>query len=116
MATINVVKKITSSAIVNEQSSTNIAEGIVQSTINGISFLEEDLTKQVDGIATSFQTSFQFLSSTLEVFVNGIKMSRGNDFLEDSSGNGFSLVIIDEPFNKFLPKNSSISVKYIKKS
>jgi hypothetical protein len=115
MATINVIKKATSSASTTEQSSTNIAEGIVLSTINGISFIEEDLTKQVDGVTNSFSTSFLFLSLSLEVFINGLKMSRGYDFLENTSLDGFSLILTDVPYNKFLPNGSSISVKYIKK-
>ena len=73
MATINVIKKATSSASTTEQSSTNIAEGIVLSTINGISFIEEDLTKQVDGVTNSFSTSFLFDFESINTQFRSIK-------------------------------------------
>jgi hypothetical protein len=48
-------------------------------------FLEDDLTANVDGIATVFTTTAPYVAGKLRVYVDGLKLQRGVDFTESGS-------------------------------
>lgn len=112
MPVIN-LKPTSSNSVINENNSTS-GDSITNTTISGISFINEELTKQIDIGITTFYTTHQFVQFSLEVFINGIKQSPGFDFNELDTKNGFSLISLTTNYPHWLNSNSCILVKYIK--
>lgn len=115
MATINVISKKKSKpvTIVNSVSS-SVGEQITTSTINSVSFVTEDLSKQIAPDIYYFDTTHSFIQYSLEVYVNGIRLSPGADYMENSSFNGFEMIEQNATLSKWLGPNSCILVTYIK--
>lgn len=91
-------------------------ESISSTTIGNISFISEDVTKQINGSNLSFRTSNIFEHASLEVYINGLKMSPNFDFVENDDLSSFSLISIDNDVVKVLNSRSCILVKYAKVS
>ncbi len=113
MPVINIQKK-QSNSVTNVGSSSN-GDSIVDVSINGASFISEDLSKQISPGTKSFTTTYQFLKNSLEVYLNGMILSAGIDFEENLNENEFLLVDINIDYAKILNSNSYVFVKYIKK-
>ena len=95
--------------------STEYGDSVNITTINGASFITEELSKQVSPGMKSFVTSFEFLRYSLDVYLNGIKLCLDVDFEESSNYRAFSLIDINTDYSKILNANTYIIVKYIKK-
>jgi hypothetical protein len=113
MPTINLTRK-QSNSVINEGSSSS-GDGIVNTSVGGASFISEDLSKQIAPSNIIFNTSFEYLQYSLEVFINGMKLSVDVDFEENLDKNSFTLKELDIDLNRLLQANSYIFVKYIKK-
>jgi hypothetical protein len=105
----------TKTKIQNNQES-EFGEYISSTTIGNICFISEDITKQISGSNLSFKTSKIFEHASLEVYINGLKMSPLFDFIEDEDLSGFSLVSLDNDVVKVLNSKSCILIKYAKVS
>ena len=115
MATINVVsKKKTTPVIIIKSESSSVGEQITTSTINSVSFVTEDLSKQILPGIYYFDTTHSFVRYSLEVYINGIRLSPGADYVENISFNGFELIEQNATLSKWLGPNSCILVTYIK--
>ena len=99
---------------VDSEGSSSSGDSITNTTISGISFVSEELTKQINPGVTTFYTTHQFVQFSLEVFINGIKQSPGFDFNELDTKNGFSLISLTTNYPHWLNSNSCVLVKYIK--
>ena len=97
-----------------EEGSTETGDSIIQISYGSISFISEDLSKQINGINQSFLTTYSFKKGSLEVYINGLKMSPGFDFEESVSLNSFSLIFLNTDIVKVLNNSSCILVKYAK--
>jgi hypothetical protein len=114
MPTINVVSRKKTGVTITKNEFSDVGEQITTSTINDISFVTEDISKQAVYGQYSFDTTHSFFQYSLEVFVNGIRLSPGADYEENASFNGFSLIQQDANLSKWLGTNSCILVTYIK--
>jgi len=112
MPTISIVSRPKPAAIESTAGATNITSTI----ISGVSFIDEDLSIQTNGSPLNFITSFSFVSLSLDVYLNGVKLSRDFDYRELPNVPGFEFIAIDMNFSKILNGNASILVKYIKRS
>lgn len=112
MPTISIVSRPKSEAIESSAYATNIASTV----INGVSFISEDLSIQINGSQIVFTTSFPFISLSLDVYLNGVKLSHGFDYRELPNTPGFEFITIDMNFSKILNGNASILVKYMGRS
>jgi len=112
MPTISIVSKPKPAAIESTAGATNITSTI----ISGVSFIDEDLSIQIAGSPVAFITSFPFISLSLDVYLNGVKLSHGFDYRELPNAPGFEFIVIDMNFSKILNGNASILVKYMKRS
>jgi hypothetical protein len=99
---------------VNNEGNSSCGDLITNTTISGISFIQEELTKQIAPNNINFLTTYNFVGFSLEVFINGIKQSPDFDFIESPEKNGFSLVTLNTNFNHWINNNTCILVKYIK--
>lgn len=115
MATINVsTKKASAGVTITNGEATNLGDMIVSSSINGVMFMSEDISKQVGYSGNFFNTSYKYIQHSLEVFINGIKLSPGFDYQENSNLNGFNLIEVNANFQKWINSGTCIVVKYIK--
>ncbi len=101
---------------VTDEGNTPYGNSVIRTEINGVIHITEDITKQVLPGKYSYITSYSFVSSSLEVFVNGLKASHDFDFSEKTSLDGFDFVLYDGNFNRWLPGTSVVIIKYIKSS
>lgn len=113
MPVINLSKKQQNS--VTNEGSSSFGDEIINTFVGGASFITEDLSKQIQPNNKLFNTSFEYMQYSLEVFINGVKLSSDVDFEENSNKNGFELKELTIDFNKMLHINSYIYVRYIKK-
>lgn len=97
-----------------EEGSSSTGDSIIQVSYGSISFISEDLSKQILGINQIFNTSYTFKKGSLEVYINGLRMSPGFDFLEEINLSSFSLIFLDSQLDKVLNQSSCILVKYAK--
>ena len=116
MPTINVVSKKKTGVTVTNGATSSAGDQIITSTINSVSFVSEDISKQISSGLYSFDTTHAFIQHSLEVFVNGMRLSPNADYEENSSFNGFSLIQQNVSLSKWLGPNSCILVTYIKSS
>lgn len=118
MATINVIskKKTTQPIKITNGLTSSVGDQIITSAINGVEFVSEDISKQIAPGIFSFDTTYSFIQHSLEVFVNGMRLSPNADYEENASFNGFSLIQINANLSKWLGTNSCILVSYIKPS
>lgn len=116
MPTINVVSRRKTGVTIVKNEFSDVGEQITTSTINDISFVTEDISKQTAYGYYSFNTTHSFFQHSLEVFVNGMRLSPGADYEENESFNGFSLIQQNADLSKWLGPNSCILVTYIKSS
>ena len=114
MATINVVSRKKTGVTIVKNESSSVGEQITTSSINGVSFVTEDISKQTVYGYYSFDTTHAFVQHSLEVFVNGMRLSPGADYEENTSFNGFSLIQQNADLSKWLGLNSCILVTYIR--
>lgn len=99
---------------VTEEAPTSSGDSIIQTSYGSISFISEDISKQISGSNITFNTSYLFKKGSLEVYINGLKMSSGFDFSENINLSSFSLIFLDSQINKVLNPSSCILVKYAK--
>jgi hypothetical protein len=117
MASIHVTtKKASADVKVTNGVATNLGDVIISSTINGVIFMSEDISKQIGYSGIFFNTSYKYIAHSLEVFINGMKLSPGFDYEENSESNGFNLIEVNANFQKWINSGTSIVVKYIKTS
>ncbi len=116
MAIINIVSKKKTGVTITKNEFSDVGEQITTSTINDISFVTEDISKQAVSGYYSFDTTHSFFEHSLEVFINGMRLSPGADYEENTSFNGFSLIQQNADLSKWLGLNSCILVTYIKSS
>ena len=117
MPTIHVTtKKAAAGVKVTNGIATNLGDVIISSTINGVIFMSEDISKQIGYSGNFFNTSYQYVTHSLEVFINGMKLSPGFDYEENLDSNGFNLIEINANFQKWINAGTCIVVKYIKVS
>ena len=95
---------------------TEFGDNVSSTTIGNISFMSEDITKQINGSNLSFKTSKPFEHASLEVYINGLKMSPNFDFVENDDLCSFSLISLDNDVVRVLNSRSCILVKYAKVS
>lgn len=112
MATISLKRRQSNSII--KEGSTTTGDAIVNVTVGGASFISEDLSKQITTNNVVFNTSYVYLQHSLEVFINGMKLSAEVDFEENLDRNGFALKQLNMNFNKILQSNTYLFIKYIK--
>lgn len=117
MPTINITtKKASAGVTITNGNATNLGDVIISSSINGVVFMSEDISKQIGYSGNFFNTSYKYIQHSLEVFVNGIKLSPGFDYEENLESNGFNLIEINANFQKWINAGTCIVVKYIKAS
>ena len=116
MATINAVSKKKTGVTITNGVTSSAGDQVITSAINGVSFVTEDISKQITFGIYSFDTTHAFVQYSLEVFVNGMRLSPNADYEENTSFNGFSLIQYNADFNRWLGLNSCILVTYIKSS
>ena len=116
MPTINVVSKKKTGVTITNGVSSSAGDQIITSAINGVSFISEDISKQIASGGYSFDTTHAFIQHSLEVFVNGMRLSPNADYEENTSFNGFSLIQQNADLSRWLGPNSCILVTYIKSS
>jgi hypothetical protein len=114
MATINVATKKQGKASVTNGVATNLGDVIISSSLAGVTFMSEDISKQIGCSGCFFNTSYKFLAHSLEVFINGIKLSPTFDYEENDLSNGFTLIEVNANYQKLLNSTACILVKYIK--
>jgi hypothetical protein len=114
MATINITVKKQSGALVTNGVATNLGDVITSVALSGVTFMNEDISKQIGFSGNFFNTSYKFLAHSLEVFINGMKLSPAFDYEENSESNGFTLIEINANYSKLLNSTTCILVKYIK--
>lgn len=114
MAIINIPTS-SSLSIINE-GETEYATNLIRTESGGIIYINEDITKQVSAGKSDYRTTYNFVSSSLEVFVNGMKVSHEFDFTENAAKNGFDFITYGGNFNRWLHATSVIMAKYIKSS
>jgi hypothetical protein len=114
MAIINIIGS-SGISIVNE-GETDYATNLIRTENGGITYINEDITKQVVAGKSDYRTTYTFLASSLEVFVNGMKVSHEFDFTENASKNGFDFITYGGNFNRWLHGTSVVMAKYIKSS
>ena len=83
--------------------------------VNGIEYVEEDLTKQRDRIQMTYLTTYQFESKTLQVYCNGLEKTAIYDF-EEMGGMSFVFIERTAKISKWLKPDGIIKVKYVKKT
>lgn len=108
MATINVT-----TARISKLESTEYGQEIISTYISGNNYISEDISNQTP-IGYKFITSYSFFSNSLEVFLNGLKLSSNGDFLEEEDLKSFSLQAIDTDLDNLLSSNPIILIKYIR--
>jgi hypothetical protein len=114
MPVINIItNNATSGVTITSISPTEFGDPIVSSIINGVTFIQEDISKQIGPSLGVFGTSFAYIAKSLEVFVNGVKLSSGFDFEESLDLHGFSFIELGINFQKWINANTCISIKYI---
>lgn len=117
MPTINVTsKKKTTPVVITNGISSSAGDQIITSNINNVSFVSEDISKQIISGSFSFDTTYAFIEHSLEVYVNGMRLSPNADYEENLSFNGFHLIQQNATLSKWLGPNSCILVTYIKSS
>lgn len=89
-------------------------QSIIEITENGVVHIEEDLSIQLVPSLYSYSTSYKFVDATLEVYLNGYKLTQEVDFNESTTLNGFTFNIIDADIAEWTSETASILVKYIK--
>lgn len=114
MATINITMRKQSGALVTNGVATNLGDVITSVALSGVTFMSEDISKQIGFSGNFFNTSYKFLGHSLEVFINGMKLSPAFDYEENSELNGFTLIEINANYSKLLNSTTCILVKYIK--
>ena len=92
MPTINVVSKKKTGVTITNGVTSSAGDQIITSEINSVSFVSEDISKQIGSGVYSFDTTHAFIHHSLEVFVNGMRLSPNADYEENTSFNGFSLL------------------------
>lgn len=112
MAIINIPAS-SSLSVINE-GETDYATNLIRTENGGIIYINEDITKQVSAGKSDYRTTYNFIGSSLEVFVNGMKVSHEFDFTENAAKNGFDFITYGGNFNRWLHATSVIMVKYIK--
>lgn len=82
--------------------------------INGIEYVEEDLTKQMEFPQLTFVTTFQFETDTIQVYCNGVLKSEVYDYQETGA---MSFVFIERTasMQKWFKPDGIVRVKYVKK-
>ena len=116
MPTINVVTKKKAGVVITNNQSSSVGEQITTSSINGVSFVTEDISKQIAPDTYYFDTTHAFVQYSLEVYINGIRLSPNADYEENESFNGFYLIQQNADLSRWLGPNSCILVTYIKPS
>ena len=117
MATINVSpKKASAGVTITNGVNTELGDTVISSSINGVMFISEDISKQIGFSGNFFNTSCRYITHSLEVFVNGMRLSPGYDYQENSNSDGFNLIEINANFQKWINSGTCIVVKYIKTS
>ena len=115
MPTINVTsKKKTTPVVITNGVTSSAGDQIITSTINDVSFISEDISKQIVSGNFFFDTTHAFIQHSLEVYINGMRLSPNADYEENSSFNGFELIAQNTDLSKWLGPNSCILVAYIK--
>lgn len=114
MATINIATKKQTGASVTNGVATNLGDAIISTSVGGATFMNEDISKQIGYSGNFFNTSYKFLAHSLEVFINGVKLSPTFDYEENSLLNGFNLIEVNANYSKILNSTACILVKYIK--
>lgn len=115
MPTISVTsKKKTAPVVITNGISSSAGDQIITSNINNVSFVSEDISKQIISGNFSFDTTYAFIQHSLEVYINGMRLSPNADYEENSSFNGFDLIEQNTNLSKWLGPNSCILVTYIK--
>lgn len=117
MPTINILtKKAPAGVTITNGIATDLGDVIISSSINGVVFMSEDISKQIGYSGNFFNTSYNYLPHSLEVFVNGLKLSPGFDYEENLNLDGFNLIEINANFQKWINAGTCIVIKYIKSS
>lgn len=114
MAIINI--PISLGLSITNEGETDYATNLIRTDNGGIIYINEDITKQVSAGKSDYRTTYNFMASSLEVFVNGMKVSHEFDFTENVAKNGFDFITNGGNFSKWLHATSVIMVKYIKSS
>jgi hypothetical protein len=114
MATISIASKKKTGVTITNGITSSAGDQIITSTINSVSFVSEDISKQIVVGKYSFDTTYAFIQHSLEVFVNGMRLSPNADYEENTSFNGFSLIQQNADLSRWLGLNSCILVTYIK--
>lgn len=112
MPTISV--RTRTSGVTSSSNSSSSGDNVTTVAIGQVSFITEELTSQISSGVTTFYTSNIFLQHTLEVYINGIRLSKDGDYSELVGLNGFSLITNGLDYSKVLNPNSCILVKYMK--
>lgn len=99
---------------IKEEVESEYGESVTSTTIGNVSFISEDITKQINGLNTNFITSYSFIKGSLDVYINGLKMSSGFDFMENNDLSSFYLISLNNDIVKVLNVNSCITIKYAK--
>jgi hypothetical protein len=113
MPVINIITGQNNSFSVEKIDSSDYGENIVRKTVGGIIYVSEEITKQILPDADIYETSYNFKLNTLEVFINGVKMSFGNDYSENLDQKTFSFLTKNIDLYKYVNSNSCIIVNYI---
>jgi hypothetical protein len=117
MPTINIMtRKAPAGVTITSGVSTELGDVIISSSINGVVFMSEDISKQIGYSGNFFNTSYNYLPNSLEVFINGLKLSPGFDYEENLNLDGFNLIEINANFQKWINAGTCIVIKYIKSS
>lgn len=102
--------KATITSVPDTSNGTNITNVFIANT----PIINEDLSLQIAAGKMTYLTSFKYVKSSLDVFVNGMKLTPIFDYIELDSYLGFSFVELDCDMSKLLNSSSTILVKYIK--
>lgn len=74
----------------------------------------EDLSHSIEPAKKNYFISNAFKANSLEVFLNGILLSRNNDYIENLNNLSFTLDVNLNLLNTMNKNNTSLIVKYIK--
>ena len=116
MPTIDIKTKLKPGVTIIQHEQTQLGDSITTSIVNGVSFISEDITKQTENELSSFFTSYRYVPGSLEIFINGMRVTPSFDYVENSESNGFNLIQFDAVYSKWLSKTGTIFVRYIKVS
>jgi hypothetical protein len=113
MPVINIPTGQDISFSVEKIDSSSFGENIIRKTAGGVVYVSEEITKQILPDADIYEATYNFKLNTLEVFINGVKMSFGNDYSENLDQKTFSFLTKNVDLYKYVNSNSCIMINYV---